>query len=221
MKKSISMFLVGVAALGFAFGAMAAPYSVTYSDTANGSVLGINSGEPFRVRFVFDNGNSSAANQSWSASSLQCVIFTFNNAQDKYVAINYAGNANLYSAIGNFTTDGSGQLQAGTIDWEDGSPINKPFGTNIIGINQMDSWYINASNDVLYWNNPSGHIGFTNVSNDTQISNWSNPTPANGVCSQYVSTQAKSIPTLDHWGMILLSSLLALGSIMTLRRLRQ
>jgi hypothetical protein len=216
--KHIAKLFIAVATLGFAVSGMAAPYSVTYSDTAfTGGFYppGINAGELATVRFVLDNGNNSTANQTWTAANVQCVIFTFNNVQNAYAAIQYSGNS-FYRTVGNFTTDGSGQLQSGTIDWEDGSPITAPHRTNIPGASNLDSWYINNDNDVLFWNNPSGEIGFVNVNSDDQVTNWSNPIPAYGVCDRYFAPT--SIPAMSGWGMSIMASLLSLAAITGLRR---
>lgn len=115
--KNLSKWLAGTAmfgaVVGFAAGAMAAPFSLTYTDTVStGGTLpaGINTGERATVKLILDNSNSSVANQTWTAADVQCVIFTFNDAQNKYVAINYAGNPFSSSTTGNFTINGSGEL---------------------------------------------------------------------------------------------------------------
>src|SRR5258708_36580093 len=104
MKKSISKWLTGAAALGFAAGAMAAPFSVTYTDTASNSALGIISGQQATIKLVLDNGGSSAASQTWSSASVQCIIFPFNNSQNLFVKINYSCNSFPFgTSLGKFT----------------------------------------------------------------------------------------------------------------------
>jgi hypothetical protein len=209
----ISKWLVGLAAFGFALGAVSAPYSVTYTDTANASVSDIIGNEQATVKFVFDNGNSSVANQAWTAFDVQCVIFTFNNAQNKYVAFNYSGKPFTDFTLGNFTTNGAGQLQSGTFEWFD-DPITNPYVTNITGATGFYDWVINHYNDVLFWGGSNG-VGFNNVLNDDQFTNWSNPVPANGVCAGYFPPI--SIPTLSEWGKLILSMLLVLVAAFSLR----
>jgi hypothetical protein len=220
MKKSISTWLSGIAAFGFAIGAMAAPYSVTFTGTSlTGQVFpaGVNNGEQVSIKFVIDNGNSSVASQAWSAANVQCAIFTFNNAQDKFVAINYSGQPFTTSTTGNFTTNGAGVLQAGLIVWRDLSrPITNPKVTNIVGTTSLWSWYINGANDVIYWN-PFGtaSVGTSNVANNVQVTNWSNPVPANGVCANLFQS-SQPIPTLSDWGIIMLSALVGLFALVRL-----
>ena len=167
---------------------MAAPFSVSYTDTVSSSTIPteIIVGQQATVQFILDNGNNSAANQTWSAANLKCVIFTFNNGQNKSVAIDYSGSPLAAGpssvATGNFTTNGAGQLQAGTFDWEDyRDPIPNPHVTNIAGVILVRDWFIDHLNHVIGFD--AGQVAFTNVINDDQVTNWSNPVPSSGVCS--------------------------------------
>jgi len=223
MMKNLSKSLAGVAVfgaamVGFAAGAMAAPFSVTYTDTVSpASTLpaGINLGEQATVKLILDNGNSSVANQTWTAADVQCVIFTFNNAQDKFVAINYAGNPFSSATTGNFMTDGSGQLQVGTIDWEDSSdPITNPQKTNISGVTLYD-WYLDGSNEVIDWSPDEAY--FTNVGNDDQVTNWSNPVPSNGICAG--SAAPSPAPAMANQTLVFLGAGLLMAGLWSVRRL--
>lgn len=227
MKQQLSKWLASAALLGLAAGAIAAPYSVTYTDTAtsvDSFPAGINSGQQFTVKFVFDNGNSSAANQSWSASNVQCAIFTFNNAQDKFLAINISTKPFTSSTVGNFTTDGTGKLRAGAISWWDDGPIANPQVSNVAGFGGgANAWYINGGNDVVNFNATTVSVGMATVANNVQVTNWSNPVPAAGVCAGFFAgpVQSQAIPTLGSWGMIVLTTLLGFGAVLGLRRRRQ
>jgi hypothetical protein len=166
-KQSPLKWLTGAAALGFATGAMAAPYSVTYADTTSNSVAsaGINSGEQATIKLILDNGNSSVANQTWTSANAKCVIFTFNNAQNLFVAINYSAST-LPFITGSFTTNGAGVLQTAPTDWGDGSdPVIGTVSTNITGATPVAQWFINGSNNVIDIN--AGPISFTNVGNNS------------------------------------------------------
>lgn len=188
IKGNISKWLIGAAACGLAVGAIAAPFSVTYTDTVSALAPppGIINGQQVTVKFVLDNGNSSAANQTWSAANLKLVCFTFNNAQDKSVAIDYSGSplssGPTVVTAGNFTTNAAGQLQTGTIDWEDfRDPIPNPHVTNLAGVTVVRDWFIDHFNHVIGFD--TGQLGFTNVLIDDQVTNWTNPVPSSGVCS--------------------------------------
>lgn len=189
INASTSKWLTGVAACGLTVIAVAAPFSVKYTDTVSASPPppGIINGQQVTVEFILDNGNSSAASQTWSAANLKLVCFTFNNAQDKSVSIDYSGspltaNGSTVVTTGNFTTNGSGQLQAGTIDWEDfRDPIPNPHVTNLAGVTTVGDWFIDHFNHVIRFD--TGQLGFTNVVNDDTVTNWSNPVPSTGVCS--------------------------------------
>jgi IPTL-CTERM motif len=228
VKKTISKWLIGAAALGFAAGTMAAPFSVKYTDTVSTpSVLGINNGQQATIELIVDNGNSSVASQTWSAANVKVVCFTFNNAQDLFVAINYSGSPVTSNTTGNFTTNGAGVLQTAPSNWADTSnPIVNPVVTNIAGSTPVQDWVINGINDVLFLNGGNS-VGFTNVTNDTVAADWSNPVPANGVCAGFFAPaparppSAHPIPTLTTWGVVMLSSLLLLGVVFFLRRQRR
>lgn len=230
MKTNIPKWLTVAAAFGFAAGAMAAPFSVKYTDTAStsGPGLGIISGQQATITLFLDNGNSSVANQTWSAANLKCITFTFNNAQNLFVTINYSGSPlgsnPTATTLGNFTTNASGVLLTVPTDWEDtASPIPNPTVSNI-AITPVNNWFIDGLNEVLDGNGT--HISFTNVHNDIIASNWSNPVPS-GVCAGAppppppTPTPTQPIPTLTEWGVVVLSSLLVLGAVFSLRRRRQ
>ncbi len=227
MNRTLSSWLAGAVGFGLAAGALAAPYAVSYtSTTQTNSVLpaGVNNGEQFTLTLVLDNGGATTASQSWSADNVQCAIFVFNNAQDKFTAVNYVGHPFTTSTTGNFTTNASGQLQAGAILWEDLSdPIPNPYATNIAGITSVFDWFLNGINDVLFWNSVNISAGFVNVANDVQVSSWSNPVPASGTCGLYFGppAAAKPIPDMNAWGIALLSGLLGFGAILALQRRRR
>ena len=203
MKIGISKWLGVVVACGLSVGAVAAPFSVSYTDTVSGSPppAGIVNGEQVTVQFILDNGNTSAVNQTWTAANLRLVCFTFNNAQDRFVAIDYSGspltaNGSTVVATGSFTTNGAGQLQAGTIDWEDfRDPVPVPHVTNLAGVTTVDDWFIDHFNHVIAFN--TGQLGFTNVVNDDTVTNWSNPVPSNGTCSGGTGLGATSTVVLS------------------------
>jgi len=225
MKRKLSNWLIGAATLLIAAGAVAAPYQVTYSDTSSNSALGINAGEQATIELVLDNGNSSAANQTGTAADVQCVVFTFNNAQNLHVGINYSGSPFTSDGAGDFTTTASGVLQTAPTNWsDDADPITNHVVTNIAGSTPVDAWFIDGINRVLGLTFGANGIGFTNVANNIVAADWSNPVPAGGVCEAFFpapAVQTEPVPTLTRLGTILLSSLLVIGIGFSLRRRRQ
>ena len=214
-------------ALGLAAAANGAPFAVTHTDLMNtNSALpaGITGGQNMATTFVLDNGGAVVASQSWPAASVQCVIFRFNNAADKFLAVNYVGAPFSTSTTGSFTTDAAGVIQAGAITWIDFPPpvpANKVV-TNVAGAGPLNGWFINANNDVVLWNpGNSPSVGYVNVGNDTTTTNWSNPVPAAGLCASFLSPVAsQGVPTLGERGLIMLSTLLALTALIGFRRKR-
>ena len=237
LNVEVSKWLTGAALCALAVGAVAAPFSVKHVDTVSGASLpaGIISGQQFTVEFILDNGGSSTASQTWSAANLKLVCFTFNNAQDKSVSIDYSSTpltaGSTVVTIGSFTTNGAGQLQPGVIDWEDDrDPIPNPHVTNLAGVTDVNAWFIDHLNSVLDVN--TGQVGFTNVASDDQVTNWSNPVASNGACSgggvlppppppPPVATSVQPVPTLGEWALLMLTGLLASGAAFALRRQRR
>jgi len=232
LNVEVSKWLTGAALCGLAVGAAAAPFSVKYVDTVSASTppAGIINGQQVTVEFILDNGGSSTASQTWSAANLKLVCFTFNDAQDKSVAIDYSSSPLVAGpsvvTAGSFTTNGAGQLQSGIIDWEDfRDPIPNPHVTNLAGVTNVFDWFIDHFNHVIAFN--TGQLGFTNVTNDDQVTNWSNPVASNGACSGGVVpppppvTVVQPVPTLGAWSLLMLTGLMAFGAAFSLRRQRR
>jgi hypothetical protein len=224
MRMRSSAAALAAGALVLAAAANAAPYAVTHSDALNTNTVlppGITAGQPMSTTFVLDNGGSVATNQTWGAATVQCVIFRFNSAGDRFLAVNYVGSPFTSTTTGSFATDGAGVLIAGTITWIDFPPPVPPnkYVTNVVGAGPLDGWFINANNDVVLFNpSDSPSVGYVNVSNDTASANWSNPQPAPGLCASLLTPQV--VPTLGEWGWIVLSALLAMAAFVGLRRKR-
>ncbi|HTS22192.1 MAG TPA: IPTL-CTERM sorting domain-containing protein [Casimicrobiaceae bacterium] len=230
MNNPLSKRTAPAVALAIASIASAAPFSVTYTDTVSdrGFISDINVGEQAKVTLVLDNGGTSTASQTWTAADVQCVIFTFNNTSNKFAAINYGGSS-FPITTGSFTTDGSGNLQAGTLGWDDDSDgIAKPVATNITDVTGVGNWYLDGTNTdfVVELTGPvGGPVNFTNFANTAIITDWSNPTSANGVCASFFAPpptpNPASIPTLSQWALMVLSTLIGLAAILGLRRYRR
>jgi hypothetical protein len=224
-RKNRTKCLTGAALFGFATHVLAAPFAITYSDTTSSAVpsAGINGGELATIKLILDNGNASALNQTWTGADAKCVIFTFNTAQNLFVAINYSAVA-FPTATGTFTTNGSGVLQSAASDWEDGSdPVLGTVSTNISGSTPIADWFIDGENQVMDLND--GVVSFTNVANNVVAANWTNPAPDSGVCGSAPPPPPprvqQPIPTLNEWAMVLLSGLLISGGVFSLRRKRK
>jgi hypothetical protein len=79
------------------------------------------------------------------------------------------------------------------------------------------SWYVNASNDVIYFDSTGASVGLSNVGNDTTAAFWTNPVPSTDTCTA-APIQSVEVPTLGEWGATILSTLLALVALFALRR---
>jgi hypothetical protein len=226
MRMLSSAAVLAAVALVLAASAAAAPYSVTHTDLMNTNTVlpaGISAGQQMSTTFVLDNGGSVATNQTWGAGSVQCVIFRFNNAADRFLTVNYVGSPFSTATTGSFVTDGAGVLQAGNTTWIDFPPPvpASKVVTNVVGAGPLNGWFINANNDVVLWNpSDSPSVGYVNVANDTASANWSNPQPAAGLCASFLSPTAQGVPTVNEWGLIVLSTLLAAAALAVIWRKR-
>ncbi len=112
MQKTIGSKLTraipGVlASLLVSAGAIAAPFSITYSGTVDvGSTIPqVTSGQPYVVTLVFDNGGATAASQAWVAGDLQCAIWTMNAVSNVAYAQDLVASAGTMAIAGSATTD--------------------------------------------------------------------------------------------------------------------
>ena len=200
-------------------GAIAAPYSITYSGTMNASSLpGVNGGEAYTVRLVMDNGGASAANQTWVAGDLQCAFITMNNANDAAFAQDLLASAATMTIAGSATTNAAGALTANF------TSVVSNVATNytVVGLALVDpvDWYFNSNNNVFHDTGFARSFGDATGGTQMAIANWSNPQSFNRPCTAAAALGSNPVPTVSQWGMIILSSLLALGSIVMLRRRR-
>lgn len=66
--------------------AQAAPFAVTYSGTVGSSTLpGVQSGNPYSITFIMDNGSATAAGQRWGDASLTCAIWRIGSGNQRSV----------------------------------------------------------------------------------------------------------------------------------------
>jgi hypothetical protein len=208
-----------IALLGWALGASAAPFAVTFSGAIEDDSevpADLIPGQLFTIRFVLDNGGDSAINQTWNSTHVRCAIFRFNDAQNQEVRIAYFGGGFAVSNTGIFVTSGTGQLTQVPSIWADeGDPI--PNQSSNMSAGPALSWYVNASNDVIYFDSTGASVGLSNVGNDTTAAFWTDPVPSTDTCAA-APIQTVEVPTLGEWGLTILSTLLALLAPFALRR---
>lgn len=106
-----------LAFLPLAYAAMAvqaAPFAITSTGTIDRSTFAnIRNGERYAVTLVYDNGSSTAANQTWQKTDLRCAIWRMNNdASVVYTQTSFTGT----TAAGSATTTDAGGLPAQTPD---------------------------------------------------------------------------------------------------------
>lgn len=213
MSKLRELALSAGVVLAGAATAFATPYSVSYRGTIFESDFAeIINGQPYTVTVVVDNGNATAADQTWSAEDLKCLIFRMNtDGTVAYAQDLAATNADL-TVDGDLTTNGAGAL---TTNFDSIVGFADAGSYSVVGFNPQPQilWYLNNANDVFFDNDHA----FGDASGGVQmaIAYWSNPQPFSGSCR--VSPGAPA-PALSAWGEILLASLMLVGGVEVLRR---
>ena len=222
-RKFRSLRLVAgvVASLAVSTGAIAAPFATSYTGTiAGGSTLpGIISGEPYTVTVVVDNGGATSATQAWGAANLRCVIFRMNTAANVTYAQDLLASAGTMTVGGSIATDGAGALTTNFTSVVSNTPPAATYTATGITLVDPVNWFLNNINNVFYDTVFARSFGDAAGGTQMAIGNWTNPAPAGGVCAAALGPPAQ-IPTLSQWGMVILSGLLALGTIVMLRRRR-
>jgi hypothetical protein len=210
----LGSFLVSAAAT-------AAPFAITYSGTMNASTIpGVNSGGAYTVTVVMDNGGATAASQAWVAGDLTCVLWRMNNGGNVAFAQDLVASAGTMAIAGSATTDAGGALTANFTDIVSSAATNYTVaGAGFAPVDPVH-WFLNDANDVFYDTAQTRQFGDAAGGTLMAFGNWTNPQPFGGACDAAAALGNLPVPTLSQWGMIILSSLLALGSIVMLRRRR-
>ena len=165
-----------------------------------------------------DNGGATAASQAWVAGDLTCAIMTMNNSNNVGFAQDLVASAGTMAIAGSATTDAGGALTANFTSIVSSAASNYTVA-HFAPVDPID-WYFNSINDIFY--DTTGGRSFGDAAGGTQMAfgNWTNPQPFSGRCDAAAAVGLFPVPTLSQWGMVILSSLLALGSILVMRRRR-
>jgi hypothetical protein len=222
MRSKILQTLAAAAMLLAAGPAAAAPYSIRYTGTMSTSFIpGISPSQGFDVTFVFDNGGSTAASQTWNSSHLKCTIWRFNTARNLVYTQNLVGDPPSI-ATGTATTNSIGVLTGNFTEIRD-IPVTSSSSVTVSGgsLAFNIAWFANNVPDIFADNGP-GYRAAANTANGIQMaaSNWTNPVPFNGDCAgTYLGTPpVYEVPTLSQWAMILLAMLMGGAGWLALRR---
>lgn len=208
--------------------AQAAPYATTYTGTISESGFAeINDGEPYSLTLVFDNGGSSALNQTWTSAHLTCAIWRMNRAGNVAIAHNLV-TAPPSIADGSIGTDGTGALATvfSRLTARAYSSIPGSATATGISLGSFVRWYANDANYVLYirWDTDAdASFGDASGGIPMAAAAWSPPQPFQGSCSTAaapppVTPTATPVPLLSAPGLAMLG--LAAGGL-GMRRLRR
>jgi hypothetical protein len=177
MKKQriFSVLATVVLTLSVAGSAFAAPYSSTYTGTIGTESSSIhfpevNEGESYSVTLVFDNGGSTAANQTWNETHLTCIFFNVNDAGD----VTYAQDltvATIDQSSGLIVTDAGGVLTSMFDRVIDDTVAPGTYEASGIALQDSLAWYLNSSNDVFFSDveNTGYDLAFGDVTGGVQM----------------------------------------------------
>lgn len=70
----------------------------------------MNNGETFTVNLIFDNGGTTAVNQTWTRADLKCVVWYMNNDSSRVFAQDVSVATSNVSGSGQITTDATGAM---------------------------------------------------------------------------------------------------------------
>jgi len=213
------------AALALAHGSatLAAPYLIRYTGTVTASgISGVDPDTAYLVALAMDNGGSSAANQTWNASHLRCIVWYFGADGDRVFVQNLT-TAPPSTATGMASTDASGALTS-MFSQITATPVTGPPGSyaafNLPPPTEVH-WWINTLSPIFRYNGQeiSGLAGEVPVA----ASAWSGPTALGaldtGTCAQpAASPVAKPVPVLGAPALALLGGGLAASAALASRR---
>lgn len=201
----------------FSAAAFGAPFAITYSGTMNASTIpGVNSGEAYTVTLVMDNGGATAASQTWVAGDLTCAMMTMNNSNNVGFAQDLVASAATMAIGGSATTDAGGALTANYTSIISNGATN--FTVAHFAPVAPINWFFNSINNIFYDSAFGRSFGDASGGTQMAVGNWTNPQPFTGRCDASAAIGNYPVPTLSQWGLVILASLMALGSVLVMRR---
>jgi len=201
---------------------LADPFSSVHTGTVSTSTLpGINAGQTYTVRLVFDNGGNSAVSQVWNGAHLRCTIWTFNTAANVVFTQNLVADPPS-TAAGSATTNGAGVLATNFTNVSNMAVTAASYTVTGTALVDPVNLFANSVNGIFFDTVFARQVNDVSGGVQMAAAGWSNPLPFAGNCAGLILAAApantQSIPSLSQWGVIALSSLLAMVGIAGLRR---
>lgn len=208
-----------VLALATATSATAAPFSITHTGQIAGSGFStVYAEQDFTVTLVFDNGNTTAIEQTWEAEDLTCILWRFNTTQNVVYAQNLAQTPPTVS-VGNVHAGATGTLDAVFRDLQ-GVLVAPGSYTSGGFVPQLDfvSWYINELDPMFVNDNDDPippDVQAVGPGVPTLPDRWSNPVPFAGECAATTTTTPETVvanvPALGPVGLVLMAGVLGVA----------
>ena len=211
----IRLLPVGVLLTLICGGAVAAPFSVSYTGTmregGNDLFTNMVDGETYKVTLVMDNGGGSLPSQTWVASDLVSVKWEFNDSRNVVFEQDIDTSYSEYIVTGSATTDANGALTAFFSEVTSGGAVFDAVG--LPDLVSPAEWYMNDVNAVFYSDGQEGGGNYSPEMEDAaggvqmDIASWSNPI---AVASPSVPSPSVPVPTLPTLLLLALSGLVGL-----------
>ncbi|QMV72985.1 putative Ig domain-containing protein [Comamonas piscis] len=194
LRNNTHFMVAGLMTASLSIPVSAAPFATTYSGQIDASnIPEIIANQSYTVTFVFDNGASSSASQSWTSANLKCTIWRFNDARNAVFMQNLVDTPPTI-ASGSVITDATGALTSMFGEVVANNVEGGKFttsGLNLSGLN----WFANSANGVLY------NLDYNQFVNDRadgvqmNPSYWTAPQPFEGTCDDSPMITSSALPT--------------------------
>jgi len=205
--------------------AHAAPYAILYQSVLieATNLAGVNAPpNGYDLTFIFDNGGTSNASQTWEAQHLTCVIFRFNNTQNAVYRQSLPGGG--LTTAGQITTDATGTMTALFTSIAGSGNAGDFIGTNLPTLAAPVYWIAEGSRSDVFVNGDGTYVNSTAVGTAMNPGYWHPPQRVTGPCDDtpYAAppapAQAAAIPTLGHAALALLSGVLGAAGFISRRK---
>ncbi|WP_312807738.1 Ig domain-containing protein [Comamonas sp.] len=193
-RTNTQFIVAGLMAASLSVPVSAAPFATTYTGQITRSDFPeIIADQSYTITFVFDNGASSSASQTWSINNLTCTIWRFNDARNVVFTQNLLDSPPS-TADGSVNTDATGALTSmfGRVlgSEVDGGKFTT-IGLSLSGV----KWFANSLNRVLYNFDQSQGVGDLTGGVQMAPNYWSSPEPFGGACDGSVMITSTALPT--------------------------
>lgn len=174
-------------------GAMAAPFTYTWSTTDDGTSSGDLAGTPGRpvvISITLDNGGSTNVNQTWGPNQLTSVSFSISGSVVSTIDVTHPDHTLI--AAGVFQSNAAGDLTVMLSSFR-GTMVSQAPVTPGTDTDPVGNWYVTTSGNTIYIS--GGGSNSLKVNNHLQMNTASNWQRA-GIATPPASNNATAVPSM-------------------------